>query len=462
VIRSAKLQVGRSLASGSLPSQVTQFWVLAVFLCLVFATGGSTWPDQPHLIVLRPVAFLVAGYALLTMQPKHWRDFRAIWWLLGAVIALTVLHLVPLPPDIWRQLPGRRLIAEIDDVAGLHEVWRPLSMVPEATRNAAYSLAVPVAVALLAAQLDDAMHRRLLLVLLGLGALSGAISLAQAAGIDWQLYERTTPLSGLFMNRNHQALLLVLMIPISAAWASLQADSEQSARFAKIFPIAVAIVIIPLVILTRSRSGVITGGLALACLPLFWPARTRRGAENLRHIALARVGWVFSILVVALLWYAIAASRDTAIDRLQGAGEDLRLPVWSSIVDAMGHYFPWGSGIGSYEQAYQVLEPAELLRPRYSNHAHNEWLEIAFTAGLPGLVLLAAAALLLGWAAWRSFRGSGASTVFNRLGVLALFMLAIASTPDYPVRTPILSAMLALAAIWATPRRRTGPLAAAE
>jgi O-antigen ligase len=439
--------------------------VLAAFLSLVFATGGSASPDQPHLIVLRPVAFLVAGYALLTMQPEQWRHYRAIWWLLGAVLALTLLHLVPLPPGIWKQLPGRGLIAEIDELAGLQETWRPLTMVPEATRNAAYSMAVPVAAALLAAQLDEAMHRRLLLVILGLAAISGAISLAQAAGTDWQLYDEATRLSGLFTNRNHQALLLSLTIPISAAWAALQASNGQAPGFAKVVPIAITFVVIPLVVLTGSRSGVIVSGIALASLPLFWRDRVRRGTEDPRRITLKGVGWVASILVIAAFWYAIAASRETALDRLQENLQEsdvgLRPPVWSSIVEMIGHYLPWGTGIGSYAQAYQILEPAGLLRPTYSNHAHNEWLEIALTAGIPGLAILGVAALFLGWAAWRSLRASGIPVRYSRLGVLVIIMLVIASTPDYPVRTPILAALLALAAIWAIPDREVRAGAAA-
>jgi hypothetical protein len=36
------------------------------------------------------------------------------------------------------------------------------------------------------------------------------------------------------------------------------------------------------------------------------------------------------------------------------------------------------------------------------------------------------------------------------LGIVAIILLAIASISDYPVRTPILSAVFVLAAIWAS------------
>jgi O-antigen ligase len=442
--------------------QVRQYWILTVFLCLVFATGGSSWPDEPHLVLLRPAALMMAAYALLTIQREQWRRYKAIWLLLGAVMALTLLHLVPLPPQIWKLLPGRDIIADIDEVAGLGNLWRPLSMYPEATSNAAYSLAVPIAVALLAAQLDDAMHRRLLLTVLALAIISGAIGLVQAAGVSWHPYDRTTPFAGLFINRNHQAVLLAMIIPMTAAAAALHGGAGRSARIVKFVSIAIAAIVIPLVIMTGSRSGVIAGGLAIACLPLFWPDWLRRGSENIRRNAMLTSAWLSLILAIGAFCYVLAASRDTVFDRFQNVEANSRLSIWSSTTDMLGHYFPWGSGIGSYARVYQILEPANLLEPKYTNHAHNEWLEIALTGGVPGLVILAVAALLLGLAVWRSVQSSTVPNYYNRLGMVAIFMLAMASTFDYPARTPIHSAMLALVAIWAASGRKSGDGVAVE
>jgi O-antigen ligase len=106
--------------------------------------------------------------------------------------------------------------------------------------------------------------------------------------------------------------------------------------------------------------------------------------------------------------------------------------------------------VGSYVEAYQVLEPDNLLRPTFSNHAHNEVLEILFTAGLPGAVLIFLALAFLAAAVWRGLRTAGEAALFKRLGIVVIILLAIASISDYPVRTPILSAVFVLAAIWAS------------
>jgi O-antigen ligase len=438
------------------PMHVRQFWVLAAFLCLIFLTGGSTWPDEPQLIILRPVAILVAAYALLTMRSEQWRRYKAIWLLLGAILALVLLHLIPLPPQIWKQLPGREILARIDEVAGLHSLWRPLSMVPDATLNAAYSLAVPIAVALLAAQLDALMHNRLLVVILALSLISAAVGLTQAAGTNWHFYSRASETAGLFINRNHQAALLALILPMLGGWAAAHSGTQRSNVIVQLASVAAVIITLPLLIITGSRMGLLLGALGLASVPLFWLDRMRQGSVRAARNTLMAAGGILIVIVIGLLWITIAASRATAIDRLKDTESIVRLPAWSSIVDMLGQYLPWGSGIGSYERVYQILEPASLLEPYYSNHAHNEWLEIMLTAGIPGIVLLVVAGAFLVLAVWRGVRLSGIPALYSRLGVAAIIILAFASSVDYSVRTPILSAFLALAAIWAASYRRFG------
>src|SRR3546814_10933219 len=65
----------------------------------------------------------------------------AAFWLLLATVLLVLLQLVPLPPAIWTALPGRDVL--LGALPG-EAVWRPGSIVPSATINAASSLIVPV------------------------------------------------------------------------------------------------------------------------------------------------------------------------------------------------------------------------------------------------------------------------------------------------------------------------------
>ena len=154
-------------------------------------------------------------------------------------------------------------------------------------------------------------------------------------------------------------------------------------------------------------------------------------------------------------------ARAEAIERLLSADatEDLRWATLGPIINAAWQYFPIGSGIGSFVEVYQVHEPASALVINYVNHAHNDWVEILLTTGLPG-------ALLAGLALWGYFKGAwsvvgrersaGRDAQFARLGAVILGMLAFASLTDYPLRVPSLSCLFVVAAVWLSEGRKTG------
>lgn len=422
------------------------FMLFSVFMLAVFFAGGSSWSDEPHLILLRPLAFVVAAIGLWSLRLQHIRQFWAVWLIFGLAASLTASHLVPLPFDVWSNLPGRQVILDIDKAAGLGQISRPLSMSPEATLNALLSLSVPLAVLVLASQFDGLRQRRALGVVLLLSFTSAAVGLLHATGADILLYSRqaSQDVAGLFVNRNHQAALLALIFPMAAVAVSAGVGMGLPRKVETFVGAFMCLVAVPLVLITGSRTGMLVAGVSLALVFAF-------GLLPLKRVAIrpwVRYSAAFAS-VGALVWATIWVSRDLAIKRIEYGTEDLRGPVWQSIIDMLPHYLPWGTGVGSYVEAYKVLEPDNLLRPTFSNHAHNEALEILFTAGIPGAALLLLAFVFLAAGVWRAMRASGDGALFKRLGIVAIILLAIASITDYPIRTPILSAVFALAAIWA-------------
>jgi O-antigen ligase len=432
-------QAGRSRA----------FWVLLVFLVLVFLMGGSSRKEIPTLILLRPISVLVAFYAMATTSLAQWRMYRAPIVMLAAIVALVTAHLVPLPPAIWHGLAGRDIILDIQRLAGQPDIWLPLSMVPGATLNALYALFTPIAVFFLAIQLSDRDNFWLLVALTALGLLSGLVGILQAAGINIRLYTimSDTP-PGLLANRNHQAALLAMLFPMLALIASVGERYELDRHLLRLIAVALAIALIPLVLVTGSRMGLVVTALAIVLvaalrLELLPPGLLARSGKG-KWIAAGALA-----LLVALFGLALSTStRNVAVSRLSLVDEDLRYSVWEQVWALLPSYFPWGSGIGSYVEVYQIHEPANLLITSYSNHAHNDWLEVIMTAGVPGLVLLAIAVIMFATAAWRSAGTRGTQGKFNRLGLLMILVLAIASIADYPLRTPIMAAVFAVATMW--------------
>lgn len=436
------------------------FSVLVGFLVLTFLTGGAARADVLALVVLRPAAVFFCLVGLWRLKWSHIESNRFLFAMAAAIFALVALHLVPLPPAIWRALPGRDIVVEIDKVAQLGAVWRPISMVPSATWNAFFSLFVPMAVLIFAVQLSREELFRLLPVILCLGLFSGFLGILQIVGPPTgplYFYNITNSGSavGLFSNRNHQAILLASFFPMLAVYASTMAKSEEQANVRLWLSIAAVVVLVPLLLITGSRAGLILGVIGLISIGLVYnkpafvvPKKRKTPKFDLRYPLAA-----FAILCLGAL--TVVMSRAEAFQRLFafGQGEDGRVEMWEATAQMAWKYFPVGSGVGSFVEVYQIDEPYALLSPSYANHAHNDWLELYMTTGLPGLILLMIAIVAFAKCSWVAFakitreRRIGR---FGRLGAITIVLLAIGSVGDYPLRSPSLACMFVIAALWLT------------
>ena len=446
-----------------------RIWLLGSWLIVAFVLGGGARDDVQSLLVLRPLAVLLLAGSLWGLTATHVAAHRFLLALLAAWAMLHLAHLVPLPPSWWQALSGRALIVEIDRAAGLDGVWRPLTMVPHGTRNAVWALAAPAGVLLLGIQVSSRDRQKLLPVILALGLVGlviGGLQLAAPAQSGLFFYRITNPGSpvGLFANRNHQAIFLALLPPMLFAWALLRSGGLPPRGRSEAIPWLCAaggvLLIVPMILVIGSRSGLMLGLLGIMAAPTLLvglpggTASENRGLDRrVRTVALAGLG------IAALVLLTIALGRGLAFDRLIASDDsDLRFRVLETLRGMTAAYFPWGSGMGSFAQVYQVHEPRHLLAPVYLNHAHNDWLEQVLTGGLPAVVLLALGAAGFLFRALRLTRPGKVAdrdeVLLGRLGLLVLLMLAIASLGDYPLRTPALACLAAVAALWATPTRR--------
>lgn len=435
------------------------FWLLAIYLTLVFLMGGGSRPDVQSLIILRPLAVTICGIALLSLQWEHVRAYRGIFAFTAATFLLIIVHFIPLPPSVWHGLPGRDLMIAVDRVAGIEGQWRPIALVPVLAWNAFYALFVPLAILLLGVQLTPEERYRLLLVVLGLGLFSGIWGLFQVLGAadgPLYLYRYTTngAAVGLFANRNHQAVLLSCLFPMLAIFASFGDQNNKRNNLKKWLALGGGSFLIPLILVTGSRAGIFTGiiGLFLAFVLYRKPLQIPSAAGSARQ-KINLVPFIIGFGTLLLATVTIIYSRAEAFRRLLtlDQGEELRWQIWEPISQMAMKYFPVGSGIGSFVQAYQIDEQDRLLGLTYVNRAHNDFLEIWLTAGVPGAILLALAALGLGRASYSAFKRSTVSSrsvSYARLGAVVLFILSFASVVDYPLRTPSIACLAVIALIW--------------
>ena len=444
-----------TLLSKFVPATMPIFWVLTAFLAIVFLTGGGSRPDVQSLIILRPLSVVVCGIALFSLHSAHVRAYRTLFVLAAAACALVLAHLIPLPPEIWQLLPGRELMITVDRAADIGAHWRPIALVPALAWNAFYSLFVPLAVLLLAVQLRSEERYNLLKVVLGLGLFSGVWGLFQVLGSSdgpLYLYRYTTngAAVGLFANRNHQAVLLSALFPMLAVFASMGVRTVLN----KWLALGFAAFLIPLILVTGSRAGIFT---ALVALPLaFFLYRKPAPAAPLKRTSKQPFNpapLLIGLGVLSLAVVTVVLSRAEAFRRLLtlDQNDELRWQIWGPIADMAMKYFPLGSGIGSFVQVYQIDEPDRLLGLTYVNRAHNDWLEIWLTAGVPGAILLAVLVggfLMASYAAFARPANSSRSIIYARVGAAILFIFGLASVVDYPLRTPSLACVAVLAIIW--------------
>jgi O-antigen ligase len=434
------------------------FWVMMSYLVLLAVTGGGSRSDIQSLTILRPVSALVLAYALWGLTWGQLRPFRFLLLLALAAILLLIVHLVPLPPALWAVLPGRDLAVEIDKVSGLGLTWRPLSLVPSETWNALYAMIVPLAVLALLMRLTRTQRFDLIPLLIVVGLLSGFVGLLQAIGPEnspFYLYRITNSGAavGFFANRNHQAIMLACLFPMLAVYASTGVETLEQWRLRSVLAVIAGVFLVPLLLVTGSRAGLIVGVLGLAATALLhrrphFVKPAKRKVQRFNPLVVVGILSVIGIIALTILM-----SRAQAIDRLlaRDGTEELRFAMWPSIALMVGKYFPFGSGLGSFVEVYQIDEPMRLIDQEYVNHAHNDWLELALTGGVPALLLVGIAAFAWARSAWILFRASpigNRDITIGRLGALIILMLAIASVADYPLRVPSITGLIMIAAAW--------------
>tara|TARA_R110000772_G_scaffold40132_17_gene94014 strand:- start:153 stop:1607 length:1455 start_codon:yes stop_codon:yes gene_type:complete len=453
--------------SKSLLGSDSCFYAFAAFMTLVFFAGGSSRDDVQSLVILRPMAVLFGAYALTCRTREHWKGRLFPLYITIALLILMVLQSIPLPPSIWTELPGRGMFADIADLAGIEQPWRPLTLTPSRTLNSLFSLAVPITAIMLYLNLDKVRRTQAIAVIIVLAAVSAAWAALQLAGPargPLYLYNITNngTAVGLFANRNHQAIMLASTITLLGWYAASNAPTMRLATIKFYISISGILVIVPLIFVTGSRAGLVlmVPALVLAMILIYNgryrpetpPTRQKERGKKKRRFSLRQLilaGSVTVVLIISAL--SISLSRSLAFDRLFGNSQlgELRLMLLPTLFKMIADYLPWGSGFGSFEHVYKVYEPDELLNPSYLNQAHNDWLQLPIEGGAP--VLLIGGAVIIWFLAklivlaknWRSSH----FTKYTALtaGFVMLCFLA-GSVGDYPLRVPSLIAVFVVLA----------------
>jgi len=445
------------LDRSALPSH--QFWGLLVVLTALCLMGGSSRADTQSLAILNPTMILCCGVALLTLKKEHWQEKKWLFAGFAVIFVLNVVYLMPIPAQLEKFSHGTSELAMIQNAANVSGAAQMIAAMPEAVWQSLFFLFAPLAVLLSAIQLnrDDLRHTLLIVILLGsISGLLGVLQLAGNANSPLYLYRITNNGSavGLFANRNHAAVFLACLFPMLAVFAARSRDSDRKGKnIPKWLAMAFAAILVPLILVTGSRSGMLAATVGLIGGVLLYNSHVPHNkGPNTKPASFPIAA---ATILVGLIFATIYFSRAEAIERMfaEPAGAIDRAEFWTSSLTLFWQYFPYGFGPGSFVQAFQKEEPLALLNGAYLNRLHNDWLETALTFGVPGILLMLSALAFYvrrSFILWFRMDGARSAVALGRMASVIFAILGIASMSDYPLRTPAMMGFAALVLIWFT------------
>lgn len=235
---------------------------------------------------------------------------------------------------------------------------------------------------------------------LGLGIFQAAYGILQTFGgaeqvWNWAKTGQHGFVTGTYISRNELAFFLEIgiLLALGAAMGE-QAKSPKppgwrgvlsESFWRPILPGFMGVILAVTLLLTGSRGGILSCGAGLVCMALLFATKRamRPGCWKIMGAA----------LVIAI--YGLGVGLEKTAERF-GHDGDLthRLEIAASVLPMIADFPLTGVGLGAFNTAY-----GPYALPQYGGdldvvHAHNDWIEIAAEAGLPGLLLCASGFLL--------------------------------------------------------------------
>jgi O-antigen ligase len=273
----------------------------------------------------------------------------------------------------------------------------------------------------------------------------------------WAVNARTnvpTPF-GPFVNRNDLATWLILAIPLAAGYmmariaSAAGANGFSVARIEEVFDPRMATVLAALCLMmamlfvTTSRSGIVGCGVGLLILLSLGRTRVSRG----QFVALLAGLLLVGAVATAFVSVPVLTARFNAVfaDDV-GRG---RMGIWRQTWPLARDFWRTGIGVGAFERGMLVYEARPFAL--FINQAHNEYLQVLVEGGV-ALVAMVVFAIAAGWReARRRLREDRTPVGWMRAGAVGgMAAVAIQSIWDTGLRMPanaVLFAVLAAVAL---------------
>jgi O-antigen ligase len=307
------------------------------------------------------------------------RKERYMFISLFALLAYIIIQILPLPSIILKYIAPKSFelysFYRVDKNPGMHISLYAYKTQIEFLRVLAYFLFF----ILLAFSIKEMYTLgRLLKILSYFGFGLAIFAIIQKAawngGIYWfrELTQGGSPF-GPFVNRNHYAGFIGMLIPLTLGLAFTRKRRERKILFG-FFALIMAVSLF----LSLSRGGIISffAGITVFGLFLSW--------DKFR----AKKKWALAAFIFVLFLYLSYLGIDPIIDRFYETDitREARIAVWSATLNAFKDFYLTGSGLGTFINVFLFYSP-EAITSIY-DHAHNDYLEFILETGITGTVLL--------------------------------------------------------------------------
>jgi O-antigen ligase len=205
--------------------------------------------------------------------------------------------------------------------------------------------------------------------------------------------------TGTYINRNHFAGFLEIILPFAVVLAFLSAELLVTNTLGErtllrrlfsnpelprlVFWFFLVIVLFAALVLSRSRMGIISALVSLFVIVAL------AGTASMRARTRAAVVALFLLSVLGLL---VWIGSDPVMNRFETLGHESnlsgqnRIAIWRDTIGLIRRHPFVGTGLGSFPVVYPSVQTVFLNL--LVEHAHCDYLEVASELGLPGAVLV--------------------------------------------------------------------------
>lgn len=422
--------------------QVLPFVATACVLALFILLGGG--PTRPGIVFTIEFAASAMLLGLVLFHDGLTAIGRApavVRMAVALLCCLPIFQLLPLPPSLTQIGPGREMVGAIRELAGAGGRWQPITIAPSTTIQLLLALVMLATLFLAAVRSTTEQARLLILLVLGLEVLTVLVGALQitSGGRLFNFYEspHRFNLVGFFANRNHTAVFLACAVPLAVAM--MRGTKPQAPRRLLIGTALVGLAVFVAALGTVSRTGLILVGVSmLLSVLLLVPLQGRR------VWMIAGASTAGAAVLTALLLTTTIAAR--VFERYSDVSDDMRWTYYTNTAELVRRYLPWGGGFGSFIDIYAAHEPLAEVKPTYVNNAHNDYLEIALEAGVPGLIGVVLVIVAVIWCVVRLRRlPNSPDQTMALAGFIVVTLLLLHSMVDYPLRRMATAAIFAFA-----------------